>query len=322
MDINIDIANANFEKLNGKIIMTSKNILPNNQTIKKLYKIDLPKNLVLKLNTVTNLDKNLLKSKASLDSSIFNLKVANSIFDIKDSSIKSDFDINVDNLGKLKFITKQNLRGNIKIKGDIKKDKKIIITASSSTLGGNIKAKIIDNIIQANLDDVTIAKILYMLYYPNIYEGKINGSAKIDTKEMNGNFNLDLKKGHFTKSQMTVLISQLLKTDITNENFSHAIINGNMKKEKINCDIDMQSAKFKVLSEYFKFDTKQQKIDSKLNLSLNNKKFTAKIKGDIKKPKISLDVKDLIKKKVKKEIKKELKKRLDKELGNLFKKFF
>ena len=94
----------------------------------------------------------------------------------------------------------------------------------------------------------------------------------------------------------------------------HGDVNAKIKKEKIVASLDLKSNTSEIKTKNTKLNTLTQNVDSKLTVVANTYPVTLYLKGDINKPKISVDAKKLIESKTGEAIKKEV--------GKLFKGLF
>ena len=161
-----------------------------------------------------------------------------------------------------------------------------------------------------------------MLYYPQVYKGKINGGINSNKKNKTLKFDLDLKNGHFIENQLTVLISNTLKIDITKENFSQASIKGTKFKDTIKANLNMQSNNMKLTSKTLTINNTNNSIYSIIYIELGKYKFDVKIEGSLNNPKVTSDiVKNVIKQKTKNKIEEVIEKKLGNEVKGLFQNF-
>ncbi|MEA3352249.1 MAG: hypothetical protein U9Q33_00330 [Campylobacterota bacterium] len=321
INLEIDLENVKLNNIKGKGFVTLKDGVLNKDLIKNDFNITLPHTT---FNTKIDLDIDKVTDiKLDFDSNLIQF-LLNGKYLQSNNKFNSKYYLKVEDLNRLRVVTKKPLRGEVVVKGDISLDDRVNIRSLSKLLGGDIAAELDHKNYKSIITGIDTMKLLHMLYYPKIYKGKLDGNidGNIDSEIIN--FNLDLKNGHFITNQLTLLISNLLNIDITDEKFTYAVIKGTKNKNIIDANINMNSNKLKITSKTFKLDTAKRYIDTILYFQYQKYKFDIKIKGDIDKPKIKSDIgKSILKEKVKSKIKKELEKKLDEKgrdiLNNLFK---
>jgi len=117
-DMDLAISNAAMPTLKGVVKTKIYKGLLDSKYISKAYefKSTMPKT-TFSAKTVTTLNKNIADTKLNLISSLANLNVDKARFDMKDSSIHSDYRVKVHNLDKLYFVTQRHLQGSISANG-------------------------------------------------------------------------------------------------------------------------------------------------------------------------------------------------------------
>ncbi|MEA3289043.1 MAG: hypothetical protein U9Q04_02580 [Campylobacterota bacterium] len=320
INIDIDLDDVKSGEILGKALLKIDNGIVNKKLVKKDFDIDLPETefiSVIDANIKKIVDFNML-----LDSSIANIN-SKGTFDQGTQKLVSKYQVKIDDLLYLQPLTKHPLRGEISANGDIVKSEKLEASFNSKIFGGTIDTTLDDSLLIGKLSNIDTMKLMYMLHYPEIYKGKINGKVDTDIKSDKLDFYFDLKNGHFVSNQFTSLISQFLKIDITNEKFSYAVLEGIKTKENIDAKLEMRSLKMKILSKKFNMDTKNNLIDAVLFVELGKYKFDVNIKGDINSPKVTSDIaKKVIKDKAKSKIEERLGDKLDENTKSIINKIF
>lgn len=322
LDMDININSLSKGNMDGTINTIIKSGILNDETIKKYFDQNIPKNTTLTANLDTKLEKNLAVTKGSIKSSLADISVKELTYNIKNDILTTNNKITINDFSRLEPIIGRKLRGEALIDLKAKSGNDLKIDIGSKILQGDLKIGILNEHANIHIKDIDINDLSYMLYYPQIYTGKANGRVKADTKKQKADFDLDLKNGHFTKNELTDLVLQTLKLDLTKEIFSKALIKGTRNKNIINTDIYMESPRLIIKSRKSVIDTEKQLIDTILTLKHKHYVFDVKIKGDINSPRISSNIGEIIlKEKAKKELKKKMKDKLDDKMKGLFDNF-
>ncbi len=309
LDMELDIKSLEKENLKGDIKTTIANILLNNQTIKKQFNQELPKNTTLSADLLTKLDKTSALTTGEINSSIANILIKSLAYDTKNNSIDAKSVLNIENLSTLESLAGRKLRGNAQINIASLINENFTLNSDTDILEGHLKTATLNEKTDIAIKDIDVSSALYMLYYPQVYSGKGNGTINIDTKEESAQFNIDLKNGHFEENELTLLLANALKLDLTNENFSYAVVKGTKKKDIIDADITMESDNLKISTKRCVIDTKKQIISSVLAFKYRHYDFDVVIKGDLKSPKVSSKIAQTI-------LKEKAKDKLEKNLGD------
>ena len=328
-DALIDV-DANFDDLEdiNDIKGSVKTLVKNGKTFPKvLYKeFNLTNaNIGFSANSNTNILNSIAKTKLNIDSTVAKISVKKATYNIEKNIFISDYTLYVPNLDKLYFATKKHLRGDIKVVGDVKKDKDLLVNAHSDTLGGKIDAKLLNNNFSGKIKDIRFTKLTDMLIYPRVFESSMNANINYNLLTKKGTISAKLLDGRILPNRFSFLLNQMAHFDITKEIYKVTKVDSKINNKVLTSNLDMESRLTHISSKDALLDMNRNFVDAKLQVDIINKPVYVKIKGDINKPKITLDVKSMIKEKAKQKIKEKLEKKIPskfkepvKQLLNLF----
>ena len=320
-DLNIegDIKNADLNKLEGSIISKIDNGSIVNEVANVVFKQDLKEKLNYNLEVDTSLVPNQAVSKAYVETTMGNLTVQKAVYDFTQDSLISDYLLNIPVLEKLKDITKMNLKGNLDINGELSnKGNNLSVIGNSKTLGGTFDFDLKNDQLKANLKNIDVQELSTMLDYSKIFDAKANFVLDYDLLSKKGNLSGKLLNGHFLENNFTTLINQLTKGDLTKEVYETFDINSQIDDKVLTSDLIMKSQNTQLTTKNSVLDLKQDLIDAKIDTTIKDKTFAVSVNGQTSAPKISLDVKDLLKEQLNKQLEKKkekLQEKLNKALG-------
>jgi hypothetical protein len=304
--------NLIFDKnINGEVIASIKGIT-NKYVLYKEFNFSNAK-ISYNLNSNVNIRNSVAFIKSKLNSSILKANFSNSKYDINKDIFVGSYMVNVPNLDKLYFATHKHLKGKIKIIGNVKKDKDLLITGSSKTLGGKVNYKLLNNNFSLSAQNVYVLNLLDMLMYPKIFDSTANINLKYDLLHKKGYLKASLLNGRFLPNSFTRLIKSLIHFDLTKEVYENTTINSVIDNKKLINDLDMKSKLTHISSKKALVNLEKEYINAKLLLEINKKPVFVKLKGKLTKPKIKIDANRFLKSKIKNKLKKEIKKRVNKE---------
>lgn len=316
--LNADITNATLGSLKGKVVTNIKNGLLNSKYITQLAEF---KSLMPRTNfdsqTTTVLNADLLDTKVDFNSNLVNVDIKRATFNIKDSSLKSDYVATLSNLDKLFFVTQQHMKGDLSVSGEFSKAKDLDLTASTKVAGGSVDAKLHNDDFHAELKSVDTKELLHMLIYPEIFKANLDAKIDYNLAQEKGVFSGHVINGNFVNNNTFNLIKQYTKFDMYRESFN-GDVGANINKENILASLDIRSKQASVKTTNAKINTKTKTIDSDVTIQAKKNTITANINGDINSPKVQIDLNKFMKSEAGDALKKEINKGIDK----LFKKFF
>ena len=321
LDISADIGNARPGELKGTVTSVLSKGVVNGKVVSKAFEFQPMPRTTFSGKTVTMLKGNLVDTKADISSSLAKLNVKKARYDLDKALLTSDYKAHIPDLDKLFFVTERHLKGGLTVTGTLKKGEAFDLSAHSKTLGGTLNATVHNDDVHAEFKKIQTLDALEMLLYPQVFKSSLDGTFDYNLKKGAGLFDAKLSDGTFTNNVMLDLLKEMAKVDLYRENFT-STASGSINKEKIVADLDMRSRKSSVSGNRIRLNTKTQKIDANLKVVANNNPVGVKLTGNVNKPKVKLDVKELLEKEAKKALKKEGQKALEKEVNKLLHKLF
>ena len=313
IDVHADMSSLDMNDLEGIVKTRVKNGYTFPKVLHKEFNLTDAK-IGFSANADTNIKKSIAKTKLNVDSTVAKVNVQNAIFNIKKNSLTSDYTVYVPNLDKLYFATKKHLKGDIKVTGDVKKDRDLVLTAHSDTLGGKVDAKLINNDFTGKIKGIEIVELTDMLIYPRIFDSSANADIDYNLLSKKGNIHANLLNGRILPNKVSFLLNQMARFDITKEIYKETKIDSKIDNRTIVSNLDMNSRLTHISSQNALLDLDKNYVDAKLQIDIKKTPVFVKIKGNINKPKIGIDAKSLIKTKAKEKIKKEIEKKIPSKL--------
>lgn len=315
-NLDVDLNINSLDKLNGKITTALTNGLLNKKIIKRDFNITLPKKATFSLKTLTSLDKNIIDTKSTIKTFAANIDTKNSLFDTKTSVFKTDYLINIPKLSKLYFITNQKMRGDIKINGDVEFKDDIAASFNSNKFDGKINGTLVKDILKVSIKDVNSVRLLNMMYYPEIYDSKINLDLDYNLTSKKGISNIVMNDGKFLTNQLSQTIKKFIKKDLTKEIYKVAKINTKIDDKKLKSTLLMTSRNSKISSKKMFIDLEKSTIDSKIDIEYYKYKIGLTLKDKLTSPKVKIDANKLLKSKAKTKVSEAIEKKLGDKLDD------
>jgi len=309
VNLQVDIPDARVGYLDGTVTTTLSKGLLDGKTISKEMEMENVPNAPFNVKTHTTLNKNIIDTKTVVDSSLMVLSSKHAKINLENNLVTADYKLKIPELGKLYFVTKQKMQGDMTLFGNLKKDEHLKFTAHSDTLGGYLDAKLLDDDLHAVFKDIQTLEALDMLLYPQIFDSSLNGTLDYNTASQKGVFDANLSNGRFTRNVAMDLYKQYGKRDLYKENFNGTVLS-RIDKSKLDTDLFLKSRKSSISSEHMKIDSKTNHIDAKLHIVANKHPLDIYVKGNMDDPDVQVDAQQIIEKEA------------GKQLNKLFKKLF
>jgi hypothetical protein len=303
---NIKIDDARSGKLKGRVTTNIKDGLLDSVYMTKTYEFKSPMpRTTYTLSTLTKLNGNIADTKVNLNSTLAKLDIKKARFNIKDSSLNSDYKVFLPSLGKLFFATGQKMRGKITANGEIKKAKDLDFTAHSIVANGKLDVKLHNDDLHVDMNKVQTLPLLHMMYYPEIFKSHMDAKVDYNLAKQSGVAKAQLVDGKFTQNQIFALIKQYAKIDMCIERFN-GDVDAKLGKDDIKASLSLSSNTSSIKSKNAYINTKKQTIKAKVDIVANHNPITLKLKGSIKSPKVEVDASKLIQKEATKAVQKEV----------------
>jgi len=306
---------SDLKNLTGTFKVKTKEAKTLNHTLKKALNLDFGKAIAFSLNSEGNIAANLVSLQSKLTSEIFNYRSDDMKYKLKDATLSSTYLLDIPKLSKLNSIAGKALKGSLAINGEMNYNKTLQMTGLSKSLGGEIDFKLLNQKISANIKNVPVEKLMHLLSYPQVFKALLVGNFKYDLATQQGTFTSKLNKAQLLSNQLTKLVKQIRGIDLTKERYNESSFNAIFNKNII--DINFKAKSKKVLLELptGQIDKANNTINARYQISIENADIAGKIKGNISKPKITIDSSKYLQDKVIDIIKKNIPEETLKELG-------
>lgn len=315
-----DIKNSETNNLDGSVKSKISNAKIINEVVNAVFSQELKDVITFDLESNSSLISNQIVSQIDFFSNIAEMKIQNGIYNLNDSTFNSDYFIDIESLEKIKDFTKVKLRGEAKVLGKIhKNESELFVDGKSDILGGDFNFNLQNSELKAKLINASIKDLSYMLIQPEFFNSKADFNLDYDLLSKKGNLVGTLLNGHFLPSEFSKIINQLAKFDLTKELYESVQINSNIDDKQLISNLIMKSKNTQINIKDSFLDFEKNIIDTKLDTQIKNSNFSIKLEGEMNKPKISLDVKDLLKQEIDKKLEKnrdKINEKLDEVLGN------
>lgn len=303
--LDVDMSDAKIGKLKGSVSSNIKDGLLNSKYMTKAYEFTTPMPYTaFKLTTLTKLDGDLAVTKVNLDSSLASFDIKQARFNIKESSLASDYLAKIPDLDKLFFATGRHMKGTIAVDGELKKAKDLDLTIHSKVVGGKIDAKLHNDDFHADIKAIQTLEALHMLLYPEIFKASLDATLEYNLLVKKGKMLGKLVDGKFTQNQVLSLIKQYAGVDLYVETFK-GDVSADINKENIVASLDLKSNTSAIKTKNTKLNSKTKQIDSKITIVANKSPVAVTLKGNASSPKVAVDLEKFMKSKAGEAIQKE-----------------
>lgn len=234
----------------------------------------------------------------------------------------SKFILDIEKLKKVKFITKKNLNGKLRVTGELTKiDKEILVKGTTDSFDGKINFILKNNNLDAEMNKVSIKKLFKTLNYPLIFSAPLSGKIIYNLKNKEGNIDSSLKNAKLVENRLTNSVKKISGIDLTKDVYNQTTFNAKLYPKKIEFKLLAKNKKNKISIYNAKLKRNNRYIDAKYNINIRKRDIEGSIKGDINSPHITVDGSKFIKKELENVLDKYIDKDNQKQIKSQLKEF-
>jgi len=212
-DIDVDkkMQSGSYNLVANKGILGAKSIAKN-------FGYQIPSKNSFTFNSKGKIDHNILKANSTFKSTISDLKLVGTSYDISQQKLNSKYDLFLPNIGLLIPDNKAAKRGYLSLKGDIEFDKYIRIDGVAKGLGDKLDFSYDSKTAKLDAQGLFIEKLLSLAALPRYVKGKLSTDVKItNIKTLDGTFTLHAKELITQPQAMQKLLGKKLKMKVSIE---------------------------------------------------------------------------------------------------------
>ena len=260
-----------------------------NRTFKNELDLNFKKGIYFSLTAKGNINPKSINMESKLDSDIFQYSSSDIIYDIASKKLNSSYLLKLPKLSRLTPITGKELRGKVSIKGIANHQNQLLITGTSKSLGGNIDFVLQAKKINAKLNSVSVEKLMRMLSYPELFKARLQGDFVYDLSASIGTFRSTLNQAELLNSYLIEVLKKIQDVDLSKERYNKTYFNANFNKSIIDIDFKAQSSTVLLYIPSGRINKLSNSINANYQVKVGKKNLEGTIKGNISKPKVTID---------------------------------
>ncbi|WP_458701349.1 hypothetical protein ACKGJI_04355 [Sulfurospirillum sp. 1307] len=267
---------------------------------------EIKKVIPYKLKADATIQENIANIKADILSKIANISLFDTTVKLENNELEGKYSLHLPNLQKIEFLTNQELNGEFNSTGNLRYQNSLYIDGNSGFLDANSTYTFENNVFYLKSEELSTLKLSEMLMYPKIFDSLASLSFNYNISTKKGDLAIDALNGKIIRNELSDVLFLASKFDITQEIYKDTLLTAKIDKQQVNFTLLMNG-----LESYLKIpsgfvDLKNDVIDSDFEVQIKNKDFKGSINGSIKKPEVSLSSSDYLKNKIDKAIEKNI----------------
>lgn len=236
----------------------------NRTLVKELYDYTLPEKSYVNGTIDANLEGKNVKLVGDIQSNLFMLQIKDALMDMASDQLTAGYSLDVKDM---RILTKNKLAGVLKVDGNVeKKDKKMLITGTSHSLGGELQFSV-DKMAKITFDKLSLEKLLSLLKQPDYAKGELSGTVILDeVKAKSWTYALNIDKG----SLKAKAIEKMSRYHIPAENAFTLQSEGKMVNKNLTADATIHSTLSDVTLSALKYDIERKFLVSNYDLLIHD----------------------------------------------------
>lgn len=311
-------------KLGGQVKLTLPDGVAYHQAINQLSELQLPQDQPFSFSSYSDIVSGNSLSKLQVSSPLAQIQLSDLRYVLGSDDISTQHETQVNDLTRLVFLTQVPLHGSLTTTGDALlnlKTKSLTATANSDTLGGRINAKLANQQLTATMQELSAFELSRLLGMKPVFKSRLEGQINYHIAQQQGTFSALLSDGQILPNDVSALLNQAARFDITREVYKTVTSTGDIQQKVITADLDMQSRLTHITSQGARIDLSQQQLDMLLNVAIQGLKLPVRLKGELTSPGVSADFTGLLQQNLKQNTEKAAQEAIEKEKEKLQQQF-
>ena len=287
------------------------------RVLKKLYKIDLGKDFVVRSKGKGRLSDENLSFAILTETPMGMLRFKKGFYEIARKKLQTLFALKIPDLRKLRPLTGKTYYGPFALKGKLLYTQRDLrINAAGREWGGTIRMAMEGSRLRILTEKTELKELEKTLGYPTLLHGEVGMDFREDLKKEQGRFMLKGTKIRFEKNRIGQSLGVLTGFELSREIFDSTLLKGRIQGELLRFDFNARSRNLELKIEGGHFDRSRRRIDAVMQIRKGNKRYRVKIEGPITRPQVIPLMGRELQKKIDHELEKHhLDKKIPKKLG-------
>jgi len=284
------------------------------------------------LNSEVDFNDVVYKYGGKIDSNIGSLIVKNGKYLQEKKATQANYELHLKDLAYFETFLKHKYIGALDSNGTIIYKDELLIKGDTGKFGGNLEYVYKKNNIDLKLNELYLERLLEQFSYPTLLSSVVSGTINYDMKDKIALINTKLRKTHFIQSKISRIIYNNTGINLLSGEYDKSTFTGEYQNQRLSSELKIDDGVSHLYLIDSKMNTQNNKISSKFELKIQGQEVYGDIYGTLQDPKVSVDMRRLLKDQMSKqmgvwlgtekseEVKKELKnvqKDIEKELKKI-----
>ena len=244
------------------------------------------------------------KINGQINSDIGSLEIKNGHYHKTRKEGGGEYDLRLNNLAYFEEILKHRVKGDLKTTGEFEyKEGTYAFKGQSDKFDGVLKYDYKNEMLELNLEGLSLIKMLHQFEYPELLSAKVYGNVDVNIKEKIVMVNTELKETRLKETKMTKMILKTTGIDMLADVYDQSSFVAGFQNEKLNTILKIDNGVNHLYLTETQIAVETKSIDSKFEMRMKGEELAGSIYGTLDHPKITIDMQRLIKYQVDKNLK-------------------
>lgn len=295
VDANLSIPTLIKRKLNADIKINIKDVTFSDALMKELYKVTLPKALVLQGQLDAKIREEKAIAKVAMQSDIANVDLTELKFDMKKKYLSTDYLIKILDLKSLSTLFRTKLDGLLVLKGKVEKTDMLKVTGSTDSLGGKMEYALHKQKFTSTLTAMPMQHMLKMFQFPAFMDANTSGEVHYNLLSKQGHTKLMLGDFRLAKNKITKSLGAVLPINPTDIVFGKTSLDANISGNEIIYTLMAKASEASFSIGEGRINPKKNIHEAKMEFGFSKYAIAGSISGGIRNPRIGFDTKGFLK---------------------------
>ena len=295
VDANITIPTLVTAKRNAKGTFVFDGITFNDELMKKVYKVSLPKAFELHGKVDANLTEKQIEGNVDMYSNLANLNLQNVKFNTETKHMNAEYLADIMNMKELSSVLGVKLDGALKLEGSVEKTDTLKVTGLTHSLGGEINYSLLDHNFTSSIEAVPAQNMLKMFSFPPFVGAKASGKLNYDLSEMRGGTKLALEEFQIAPNKITKSLGLLFKNDISSMQFGKTSLDAEFTEDEIFYTLMAKASNASVEVGEAIINHEKGIHEAKITFAYDKYAIEGSVEGSLRNPRIGFDTKGFLK---------------------------
>ena len=232
-----------------------------------------------------------LQGDLTLHSKLFDLTSQDATYSLKEKKLTANYTLFIPKIEQ--FMARKSIQGDLDLHGTLHYQKDLNIDFTSNIAGGFIDGKLHNTHLHLYAHALDTQKVLKRFFYPTIFQATLDGDLQYNINTQKGLLHSKLTNGIFSKNKLLKLVKKYTDINPYKEQFN-GDFDANIDGKIFLINFDLFSPSIALATKKAKLNTQTKKIDALIHLEAKSNEIAIKLSGDVAKPQMQLDVKNLM----------------------------